>query len=196
MQQDFAQTNKITQELDEESDKMFGKNRSGVLLGISAGFMPMEYKTLLHSAKGDLAVGGARLGYQYFSINNSIFGFRIYADVHIGRGETENTLTQVEQDFMAWNIDVLVDLRIPNTYQYIGFFSGVGFGSLNFESTSILNYVYLKGGRNFYNFGLAFTGGAKHRLELYCKMPMKANYDEEFYWKSPMLASIAYQYTF
>lgn len=32
---------------------------------------------------------------------NSIFGFRIYADAHIGRGETENTLTQVEQDFMA-----------------------------------------------------------------------------------------------
>ncbi|WP_334096576.1 outer membrane beta-barrel protein [Helicobacter typhlonius] len=196
VQQDFAQNNKITQELDKDADKMFGKNRSGVLIGISAGLMPMEYQTLLHSVKGDLGVGGARLGYQYFSHNNSIFGFRIYTDAHIGRGQTENTLTQIKQDFMAWNFDVLVDVRIPNTYSYIGFFGGVGLGSLNFEITDILDYAYLKGGRNFYNFGLAFTGGAKHRLELYCKMPIKSSYNENFYWKSSMLVSIAYQYTF
>lgn len=203
--QEIVQNNKIAQEIDnEEAKKWFGKNRSGVLLGISAGIMPLEYKTpYFDTESGIVTVGGARLGYQYFSNNNSVFGFRIYMDAHYGYGITDDIFTDIQQNFAAFNIDLLLDWRIPNTYNYIGLFGGFGIRSLNFEGKNtgmggILSkgyLTYLKGGRNFLNFGLA-ASEAKHRFELYLKIPIKTATDEKIDWKSPVLVAAAYQYTF
>lgn len=195
--------NVITQEIndEEESKKWFGKNRSGVLLGLAGGTMPIEYRAKdgSHSAKGKLGAGGVRLGYQYFKNNNSILGFRLYLDEHLAMNETEDALTSIFQNLVAFNLDILVDFRIPNTYTYVGLFGGVGTGSLDFKtiSSSIwrsdLSLEYTGG---FYNFGVALTFAAKHRLELYCKTPTKTSYNENFYWKTSTLVTLAYQYTF
>lgn len=196
-------TSDTTQEIndEEESKKIFGKNRSGVLLGLAGGAMPIEYRAKdgTHSAKGSLVAGGVRLGYQYFRNNNSILGFRLYLDEHIAMNQTEDALTEIQQDFMAFNLDILVDVRIPNTYTYVGLFGGVGIGSLDFETISSIGRsdLSLKQTGGFYNFGAALTFAAKHRLELYCKMPAQSSYDGKYlYWKTSTLVTLAYQYTF
>ncbi|WP_276890562.1 outer membrane beta-barrel protein [Helicobacter japonicus] len=211
-QQKFAR-NKMSKD-DEEAKKWFGKNRSGVFIGIGGGIMPLEYTIVSgakqYTGKGNLDMLGLRAGYQYFANNNSNVGFRIYGDIYsissnpdlqgiksIGGG------IDTQQDIEAANLDILLDMRIPDSYTYFGIFGGLGFGNMNFKVVekgglfrTDTDVAYLKNTTLFFNFGLAATVAAKHRFELYCKMPARSKYDEQFHWKTSVLLTGMYQYTF
>lgn len=212
-QQKFAR-NKMSND-DEEAKKWFGKNRSGVLIGIGGGIMPLEY-TIVSGAKqyigeGNLGMLGLRAGYQYFANNNSNVGIRIYGDIYNGGLSSNpdvvdsviNGGIHTQQYIKAANLDILVDMRIPDSYTYFGIFVGLGFGNVNFKVVeegglfrTDTDVAYLKVTTLFLNLGLAATVAAKHRFELYCKVPAGSKYDEQFHWKTSPLLTGMYQYTF
>lgn len=165
---------------------------------------------LEQQAKGNLAMFGLKLGYQQFLgigdlAYKSPIGMRFYIDSYAGYAENDrNTLTML-QVASAYNIDILLEKHVPNTYSYLGAFLGIGYGVTGFiqtyTDTSILSplksseLLYSAEGM-FYNLGLALTLAAKHRLEFYYKILPKKEYKDKFYYTSTDLITFAYQYTF
>ncbi len=190
----------VTQEeLDAEAKKFFGKNRSGVLIGLSAGSMGIDLKSSVKSGEGSYSMFGLRLGYQSFP-GNKFLGFRLYIDAHAGIGEN-NTFTTEMQSLGAYNADLLLDLHIPGTYSYLGLIAGVGYGfvAYDYRYNDLLfseKYVKLQMPTAFVNLGVAITMSAKHRIEFYAKLPTTDEYNEKFYYKTSPLITAAYQYTF
>ena len=195
---------KITQKMrDDEVQKTFGKNRNGVLLGIGWAFTDLNYQ-YASRVEGNLDMLSLRIGYQRFP-NNDIFGWRFYIDGFAGIYEGDSakpTTSTLTQTFGAWNFDILMDINIPDSYNYLGLFVGLGYGIAQFGYNSIFStnhsaeYAELQINSLFYNFGIAFTANAKHRLELYCKLPATREYNDKFYWKTSAIGSLTYQYTF
>lgn len=197
------QNGEITQAvLDAEAKKLFGKNRNGVLIGIGYGGMDVKYKGAIVGNKDSLYASSARLGYQRFG-DNKVLGGRIYLDSHLGINSTQSPQIRTTiQSITALNFDALMDFRIPNTYHYFGLFVGVGLGVLDFHHRTepgllaLGEEILVKGRLSFANFGLAWTGGAKHRFELYFKKPLTETKDKLPHWKTPIIFNVAYQFTF
>nr|QGT50141.1 hypothetical protein Helico4rc_2610 [uncultured Helicobacter sp.] len=192
----------ITQEMrDAEVKNIFGKNRNGVLIGLGFGVQMTDFTGKSYALENEpLLVGAFRFGYQRFP-GNKAFGFRLYVDSFAGNNLGDGiVIEKVSQQLVAFNADILMDLNIPNTYNYFGLFAGVGYGQtqFNFEKTLIFGTserAELKLTSAFINAGIASTLSAKHRLEAYFKFTT-GKYNDKFYWKTSPIIALMYQYTF
>lgn len=187
-------------------------DKSGFLLGLSAGFNGVENNikeravflpTMQHSESNFVPVG-LRLGYQSFN-DSGMLGTRFYVDYSYASADSKDASIETSQSLLGLNLDILLDVNIPNTESFVGVFAGLNYGFYNFDSKSLL-FENSFNGRGFgYNAGIALTLASKHRIEIFYKaLPFKeyngaftdvlSTYDTNY--KMNSITGIAYQYNF